>query len=149
MKIHVEIMRLSGDAIIPEYAHSDDSGCDLFSVEDVVISSGKHKLVKTGIKVAIPEGFEAQVRSKSGLALKQGLFVLNSPGTIDAGYRGEICVILANFSEQSINIEKGQKVAQMVIAPVFQAAFDEVGGLVETDRNAGGFGSTGLTNKSN
>jgi len=148
MKIHVEIMRISKDAIIPEYAHDDDSGCDLFSVEDVIIPPGKHKLIKTGIKIAIPIGFETQVRSKSGLALKQGLFVLNSPGTIDAGYRGEICVILANFSEQPTTIEKGQKVAQMVIMPVFQAAFDEVGRLDKTNRDAGGFGSTGL-NKSN
>lgn len=108
------------------------------------IESGKYALVKTGISIELPEGYEAQVRPRSGLALKQGVTVLNTPGTIDADYRGEIGVILINHSNVTFTYEKGDRIAQMVIAPVVQAKFEAVEDLSDTDRGAGGFGHTGV-----
>jgi dUTP pyrophosphatase len=131
----------------PEYAYDSDSGFDLRSTEDIWIFSGDRKLVPTGLRFDIPDGYEIQVRSKSGLALKQGLMVLNSPGTVDSGYQGEVKVILFNTSKENIKIEKGQKIAQAVICPVVNGKWVnlvKVESIQEKDRNDKGFGSTGL-----
>lgn len=131
----------------PEYAYQSDSGFDLRSTEDVWIFAGDRKLIPTGLRFDIPDGYEIQVRSKSGLALKQGLMVLNSPGTVDSGYQGEVKVILFNTSNQNIKIEKGQKIAQAVVCPVVNGKWVnliKVETIDEKDRNDKGFGSTGL-----
>jgi len=131
-------------ARLPEYAHPGDAGMDVRSVETVVIAPGARALVRTGLVMALPPGYEAQVRSRSGLALKHGVAVLNSPGTIDAGYRGEVGVILVNHGAEPFTVEVGMKVAQMVVAPVVHAEIAETDEVDETDRGAGGFGSTGI-----
>ena len=141
--MEIEIKKLHPNAIIPEYAHAGDSGCDLFSVEETIINHGEIGVIKTGLSIAVPVGFEAQVRPKSGLALKAGLTVLNTPGTVDAGYRGEIGVILINHGDQ-YQIKAGQKIAQLVICPVVRAKFVEVSELDTTARGEGSYGSTGL-----
>lgn len=138
-----KVKKLRKDAILPKYASSGDSGADLFTPEAVVIGAGERKLVKTGIAIALPEGYEAQVRSKSGLALKAGLMVLNSPGTVDEKYRGEVGVIIFNTDENDYEFNAGDKIAQLVISPISQSHFIEVDELDETDRGQGGFGSTG------
>ncbi len=140
----VKIKKLHSDAHTPHYAHFGDSGADLFSVEEAILHPMQRKAIATGLSAEVPQGFELQVRPKSGLALKSGLTVLNTPGTIDFGYRGEIKVILINLSEETYRIEKGQKIAQLVVAPVVYAEFQEVDELSETSRGEGGFGSTGL-----
>jgi len=136
--------RLVPEAVLPAYAHPSDAGMDLRSVRDVTIAPGARALVPTGLVVMLPPLYEAQVRPRSGLALKAGVTVLNTPGTIDSGYRGEIGVILANFGETAFEVKKGDKIAQMVIAPVTQPEIAETDVIDETDRGAGGFGSTGL-----
>jgi dUTP pyrophosphatase len=131
----------------PEYAYQSDSGFDLRSVEDIWVQANDRKLIPTGLRFDIPDGFEIQVRSKSGLALNQGLMVLNSPGTVDSGYQGEIKVIMFNTTNQKIKIEKGQKIAQAVVCPVVNGRWIDlikVEELSEKDRNDKGFGSTGL-----
>jgi len=138
------VRKLVPDAVMPGYAHEGDSGMDLYSVEDTVIKASQVKTVKTGLAIAMPKGFEAQVRPKSGLAAKFGITVLNTPGTVDSGYRGEIMVIMANHGMEDYRVEKGKKIAQMVIAKVEQAEVEETQELDETTRNEGGFGSTGL-----
>jgi dUTP pyrophosphatase len=131
----------------PEYAYESDSGFDLRSTEDLWIQANDRKLIPTGLRFDIPDGYEIQVRSKSGLALKQGLMVLNSPGTVDSGYQGEVKVIMFNTTNERIKIEKGQKIAQAVLCPVVNGKWvnlikvEEIG---EKDRNNQGFGSTGL-----
>jgi dUTP pyrophosphatase len=143
--IKVFFQKLHKDAITPEYKLMGDAGCDLFTIEDVLLKPGDIKLVSTGISIQIPENsMEAQIRSKSGLALKHGIIVLNSPGTIDSGYRGEIKVILANFGKDSYTFKKGDSIGQMVFAFVYRGHFIEVDGLNSTDRGSGGFGHTGL-----
>ena len=139
----LKIKKLSEDAIIPFYAHPGDAGLDLFSVEEVTIEPGKRKLVATGISIELPKNTEAQVRPRSGLALKYGVTVLNSPVTIDEGYRGEIKVILINHGEEAFKINKGDKIAQMVIMPVLTVGIEEVEILNDSERGEGGFGSTG------
>ena len=139
----LKIKKLNEDAIIPFYAHPGDAGLDLFSVEEVTIEPGKRKLVATGISIELPKNTEAQVRPRSGLALKYGVTVLNSPGTIDEGYRGEIKVILINHGEEAFKINKGDKIAQMVIMPVLTVGIEEVEILNDSERGEGGFGSTG------
>lgn len=141
MKVVFE--KITPTARIPEYAHPTDSGMDLFADEDCVILAGERQLISTGIKIMLPQNTEGQVRSKSGLALKYGLQVLNSPGTIDTNYRGEIKVIMLNTSKQDYHVEKGQKIAQLVVCPFYTCEIEQ-GILDETDRNTGGFGSTGL-----
>ena len=136
--------RVNPDAVLPSYAHPGDAGMDLRSVDDVAIPSGGRALVHTGLVVNLPQGYEAQVRPRSGLALKNGVTVLNTPGTIDAGYRGEIGVILANFGAEPFAVRKGDRIAQMVIAPVTTAEIVETDSIDDTDRGAGGFGSTGI-----
>ena len=129
---------------LPSYATDGSAGLDLLAaVEDeVVLAPGERRLVPTGIAIALPPGTEAQVRPRSGLALKHGITVLNSPGTIDSDYRGEVGVILINLGQAPFSIPRGSRIAQMVIAPVTRAAWQEVEDLEESARGAGGFGST-------
>ena len=117
----VKFRRIHPDASLPSYAHEGDAGMDVRSVEDLEIAPGARALVHTGLVMMLPPGWEAQVRPRSGLALKCGVTVLNTPGTIDAGYRGEVGVILANFGEAPFKVAKGDKVAQVVVAPVTRA----------------------------
>ena len=135
------------NAVDPIYAYTSDSGFDLHSVEEKWIFPLSRVLIPTGIHLDIPEGYEIQIRSKSGLALKNGLFVLNSPGTVDEGYTGEIQVILFNTTNEKIKIEKGQKIAQAVLCPVVSGKwikFVQVDEINSKDRNKQGFGSTGI-----
>jgi dUTP pyrophosphatase len=131
-------------ARLPSYAHPGDAGMDLFSVEDVSLPPGGRALVHTGLVMQLPPDAEAQVRPRSGLALKHGVTVLNAPGTIDAGYRGEVGVILINHGDVDFLVEKGMKIAQMVVSPVVRATIEETSVTDETDRGTGGFGSTGM-----
>lgn len=130
---------------LPEYATSDSAGLDIraFLNDSVVLLPLERKLIPTGLYLEIPRGYEVQIRPRSGFAFKQGVTVLNSPGTIDADYRGEIGVLLINLSSEPVTIESGDRVAQMVVAPYVQATLTTVETLTETERGAGGFGSTG------
>ncbi|RMF06540.1 dUTP diphosphatase [Candidatus Woesearchaeota archaeon] len=145
--LKVKVQKIRPDAIVPYYAHKGDSGVDLFANETKEIKPGERTLISTGIKIAVPEGYEAQVRPKSGLALKHGITVLNTPGTVDSGYRGEVGVIVINLGNEKYLVEKGKKIAQMVFQKVEEAELEEVEALDETSRNEGGFGSTGLEHK--
>lgn len=131
------------DEKLPEYATKGSAGADIKSIEDKTIYPGHREIISTGLFMAIPEGYEVQIRSKSGLAAKYGVMVLNSPGTIDSDYRGEVKVILYNTGYQSFTVGKGDKIAQMVVAKVEQAEFSKVLILTDTARGDGGFGSTG------
>ena len=147
--VKVEILQLPhGEGLaLPAYQSTDAAGLDLLAAvpetTPLVLAPGKHAMVPTGLAIALPSGFEAQVRPRSGLAAKHGVTVLNSPGTIDADYRGEISVILINHGEAPFAIRRGERVAQMVIAPVVQAQLVPVISLSATGRGSGGFGSTG------
>ena len=138
------IKRLSDEAIIPTYVHKGDAGMDIYSIEDKVINPGEYVLISTGIAISIPYGYEAQVRPKSGLSANFGLTVLNTPGTIDCHYRGEIKVICINLGKNQYKVEKKKKIAQLVFNKVEEVSFEEVSELDETMRGKGGFGSTGL-----
>ncbi|MEL7352942.1 MAG: dUTP diphosphatase [Cyanobacteria bacterium P01_A01_bin.116] len=140
----IKIVRLSPEAQLPRYEHADDSGLDLFAIAPHTILPGDTALVPTGIAIELPLGTEAQIRPRSGLALKHAITLVNTPGTIDAGYRGEIGVIVINHGKQPFEVLKGMKIAQMVIAPVIRAELEEVEQLSESLRGGGGFGSTGL-----
>lgn len=141
----LKIKKLNQDAIIPNYAHATDSGMDLYSVEDKIIAPSETTLIKTGISIELPKKTEAQIRPKSGIALKHSVTVLNTPGTIDEGYTGEIQIIMINHGKTAYKINKGEKIAQMVIMPVIRVAIQEVtNDLKNTSRGSGGFGSTGL-----
>lgn len=143
-KLEINVQKLNAGAKIPAYAHDGDAGVDLYSTIDHVLKPGERVLVPTGLKMAIPHGYEGQVRPKSGLALKHGLTVLNTPGTVDAPYRGEVGVILINLDTKTpYEIKKGEKVAQMVFNKVEYAAFTEAAELAVTTRGEGGYGSTG------
>jgi len=142
--MNLKIRKLNDLATVPFYAHTGDAGLDLFSVEDIEIPVGESKLVPTGISIELPPKTEAQIRPKSGLALKHQITVLNTPGTIDEGYRGEIGVILINHGKNTFQVSKGMKVAQMVISPVLQVEIEEVDNLSSTLRGDNGFGSTGV-----
>jgi dUTP pyrophosphatase len=128
---------------LPAYATKGAAGMDVVSAEDVTLAPGARHAVATGLAMAIPQGYEIQVRPRSGLALKHGISVPNTPGTIDSDYRGELKVILINLGSQPFVIARGDRVAQLVLAPVVQAGWDEVAQLDATERGAGGFGSTG------
>ena len=132
------------DAVLPSYAHPSDAGMDLRSVDDLTLAPGQRALVHTGLVMLLPPLYEAQVRPRSGLALKNGVTVLNTPGTIDSGYRGEVGVILINLGQAAFDVRKGDKIAQMVIAPVTQPNIEETDVVDETARGSGGFGSTGV-----
>ncbi|MCX8158535.1 MAG: dUTP diphosphatase [Candidatus Diapherotrites archaeon] len=140
----INVKKIDENAILPKYAHDDDSGMDIYANEEAIIKPLERKAIGTGIKVEIPKGYEAQVRPKSGLALNYGITVLNTPGTIDSGYRGEIKVILINLSNKEYKVEKGSKIAQLIFSRVEKVELKEVSELSETKRNEKGFGSTGL-----
>ena len=140
----LKIKKVHADAKLPQYQLPGSSGMDLHAVQSVYIAPGEHNLVKTGIKIELPKGFEAQVRPRSGLALKNSITVLNSPGTIDQGFLGEICVILVNHGKSGFRVDPGDRIAQLVIAPVEIVEIQEVDELSETERGEGGFGSTGV-----
>ncbi|HEX8380020.1 MAG TPA: dUTP diphosphatase [Allosphingosinicella sp.] len=143
--IDIEVKRLSnGEGLpLPSYASAGAAGLDMVAAEDVTLAPGARQAVATGFALAIPEGFEVQVRPRSGLALKHGITCLNTPGTIDSDYRGEVKVILANLGSENFEVRRGERIAQLVPAPVLRAAFREVDALEATERGGGGFGSTG------
>lgn len=145
MSVSVEVKRLphGQDLPLPAYATEGAAGMDVVSAEDVTLSPGARHPVATGLSVAIPQGYEIQVRPRSGLAFKHGITVPNTPGTIDSDYRGELKVLLINHGTVDFAIARGDRVAQLVLAPVVQAAWSEVEELDATARGAGGFGSTG------
>lgn len=145
--VEVRVVKLPSahDLPLPKYATAESAGMDLMAsiIEPVTLAPGERKLIPTGIAIQMPSGYEAQIRPRSGLAIKNGITVLNTPGTIDADYRGEIMVILVNLSDQDFTIERGMRVAQMIIAPFTQGNFSLVESLDSSERGAGGFGSTG------
>ena len=143
LTMKLKILRLHDSATIPKYAHSTDSGLDLVAVEEIKIPAKESRLIKTGIAIELPPDTEAQIRPRSGLALKHQITVLNTPGTVDEGYRGEIGVILINHGNSSFTVTQGMKIAQMVIAPVIRVEIEEISQLSSTSRGVGGFGSTG------
>ncbi|MDJ0979314.1 MAG: dUTP diphosphatase [Erythrobacter sp.] len=145
MPVKVEVKRLGHgtDLPLPAYATDGAAGMDVVSVEDVTLEPGARHAVATGLSMAIPRGYEIQVRPRSGLAFKHGITVPNTPGTIDSDYRGELKVLLINHGREPFVIARGDRIAQLVLAPVVQAAWDEVEELDATARGAGGFGSTG------
>ena len=140
------IKRLSKEVILPQYETDGSSGLDLaaFIDKNIEIKPRKSEIIPTGLAVAVPKNFEIQIRPRSGLAAKNQISVLNTPGTIDADYRGELKVILINLSDKSFIVEKGLRIAQMVLCPVVKAKLKEVDSLVDTKRGSDGFGSTGL-----
>jgi dUTP pyrophosphatase len=146
--VKVALQRLAHGAglPLPDYATADAAGMDLVAAvtKPVTLAPGERGLVPTGLAIALPAGFEAQVRPRSGLALKHGVTLLNSPGTIDADYRGEIGVILVNLGQAPFTVERGTRIAQMVVAPVTRVSWTETATLPETARGSGGFGSTGV-----
>lgn len=144
----IDVCRLphGADLPLPQYETAGAAGMDLLAAVDapLLIPPGGRTAVPTGLMIAVPHGYEAQVRPRSGLAFKQGLTVINAPGTVDSDYRGEVAVLLVNLGDQPVEITRGMRIAQMVIAPVLQASLREVDALPETSRGAGGFGSTGV-----
>ena len=144
-RVAVQVRRLphSAGLDLPAYATEGAAGMDVLSAETVTIGAGKRHAVATGLAIAIPAGYEIQVRPRSGLALKHGITVPNTPGTIDSDYRGELKVILINHGEDTFAIARGDRIAQLVVAPVTQGVWEEVEDLDDTDRGSGGFGSTG------
>lgn len=149
MNRNIQIKKLSnfGDLELPSYATEQSAGMDLCAAiyEDIVIKPMERKLVPTGISIALPQGFEAQIRPRSGLALKNGITVPNSPGTIDADYRGEVCVILMNLGSEDFVVTRGLRIAQMIVAEYTTVQWNLVDELSETARGSGGFGSTGVS----
>lgn len=142
--IKIKIISEHGDEMIPEYATSGASGMDIRACESGEIPAGEFKLVKTGLYLEIPVGYEAQIRPRSGLALKKGVTVLNTPGTIDSDYRGELGIILINHSKETFYFEKGDRISQMVFAEVIRADIEKSEKLETTDRADGGFGHSGV-----
>lgn len=141
--LSVKIKQLHENAIIPKYQTTGSAGMDLHSVEDMELWVGETKAIPTGIAISVPDGHEAQIRPRSGLAVNRQITVLNSPGTIDSDYTGEIKVILINHSDEIFRIKRGDRIAQIVFAPISRAHFEVVSELESTCRGAGGFGSTG------
>lgn len=145
-EVQIRVKRLNHGAglAMPAYATSGAAGMDICTAESLLLRTGKRHAVATGFAFAIPDGFEVQVRPRSGLALNHGITCLNTPGTIDCDYRGEIKIILANLGDEDFQINRGDRIAQLVVAPVTQAAMIEVETIDATARGAGGFGSTGV-----
>lgn len=143
--VPVEKLAHGRDLDLPAYGSAEAAGCDLLAAveETLTLAPGARALVPTGLRLALPAGYEAQVRPRSGLAAKHGITVLNTPGTVDSDYRGEVKVILINLGEADFEIARGMRIAQMVVAPVTRVAWVEDGDLVASERGAGGFGSTG------
>ena len=139
----IDVMKIVGDAHLPTYAKDGDAGADLYSLHSVNIMPGEYKLVSTGIAMAIPKDYVGLIHPRSGLAAKHGITVLNAPGTIDAGYRGEIKVLLINHGKEIYNIERAERIAQLVIQKVENVFFEPVDELDATERGIGGFGSSG------
>ena len=144
-KLNIPIV-LENGAEVPVYATPQSAGADVKCLESFTLNPGERKLVPTGIKIAVPDGYECQVRPRSGLAVKHGITVLNAPGTIDADYRGECCVLLINMGSKPYDFVAGERIAQFVISPVVQANWDAVLFLDQTERGEGGFGHSGKTN---
>ena len=143
-QLDILVTKLDNDAVIPTYAKPGDAGADLYSISDLVLAPGERALVKTGIAIALPNGYVGLVHPRSGLGLKNGISVVNTPGTIDAGYRGEIGVVLINHDlHESFQVKKGDRIAQLVIQKVENAQFKMVDQLPESERSTGGYGSTG------
>ena len=140
---NVYFLRKDVRASVPEYKTHAAAGADLRSTIDALLLPGQWKAIPTGLVIALPEGYEAQIRPRSGLAIKNGIGLLNSPGTIDADYRGEIKIILINLGDEPFSVKRGDRIAQMVVREVFQGEWRTVDELPETDRNDGGFGHTG------
>ena len=142
--LEILVTKLDNDAVIPTYAKPGDAGADLYSISDLVLAPGERALVRTGIAIALPNGYVGLVHPRSGLGLKSGISVVNTPGTIDAGYRGEIGVVLINHDlHESFQVKKGDRIAQLVIQKVENADFKLVNQLPESERATGGYGSTG------
>jgi len=140
----VQVVRLDPDLPLPDYAHPGDAGADLLTAVDVALAPGERCLVPTGIALAVPEGYVALVHPRSGLAARHGLSIVNTPGTVDAGYRGEIKVLLVNLDpREPVALRRGDRIAQLVVQRVERAVFTEVDVLGDSDRGAGGYGSTG------
>ncbi len=139
----LKVKKLDDNAKLPAYAHPGDAGLDLFSNTEIEIPAGETRLVPTGISIELPPSTEAQIRPRSGLALKNSITVLNTPGTIDSGYRGEVGVILINHSKTTFKITKHMKIAQMIVKPIIKVEVQEADDLTTTKRGSGGFGSTG------
>ncbi|MCM3568332.1 dUTP diphosphatase [Neobacillus mesonae] len=144
MDFNLKVKLIHKDAILPFQANPGDAGLDLFAIEEKVIKPGEAELIHTGIILELPKGTEAQVRPRSGLALKHSVTVLNSPGTIDEGYRGEVQVILINHGKKDFKVEKQMRIAQMVIAPIARINITQVEELTDSERGIGGFGSSGI-----
>ena len=142
-KLGVKVKILTPDAIIPKYQTEEAAGFDMHSVDEKTIKAGERDVIKTGLAVALPKGYELQVRPRSGLALKHGITLPNSPGTIDSDYRGELMIIILNTGKEDFAIKKGDRIAQAVIKEILQADFAVVDELDSTERGTGGFGSTG------
>lgn len=142
--VEIMLQRLDAAVALPSYAHPGDAGADLCSTEDFVLAPGERRLVATGIAIAIPDGYAAFVHPRSGLAARQGLSIVNAPGTIDAGYRGEVSVCLINTDRgESVSITRGDRIAQLVVQPISRASFTVVTTLPGSVRGSGGHGSTG------
>lgn len=144
VELSVQVVRLDPDLPLPSYARAGDAGADLMTTVDVTLDPGERALVPTGIAVALPSGYVALVHPRSGLAVRHGLSIVNTPGTVDAGYRGEIQVLLINHDPATaIHLQRGDRIAQLVIQRVERAIFTEVGRLPDSERGEGGYGSTG------
>lgn len=143
-KVRVKVKKIHPDAVIPQYKTSGSAGFDLYAIEDVEIQPGETKQIRTGLIFEIPEGYEIQIRPRSGMSLKTPLRISNAPGTIDSDYRGEVMIIAENTSIMPFQVEKGTRIAQGVLQKVPQAEFIEVEKVSETERGEGGFGSTGI-----
>jgi dUTP pyrophosphatase len=143
--LHIRCRKVRPEAIVPVYATEHAAGVDLHAAldEPLLLQPGERTLIPTGLVLAIPPGFEGQVRPRSGLALRQGIALVNAPGTIDADYRGEIGIIIINHGQEAVTFAPGDRIAQLVVAPVSRVAFEEVAELDTTSRAAGGFGHTG------
>jgi dUTP pyrophosphatase len=148
VEVRIPVIRtaVARDLPLPAYATPGDAGMDLYAAVEieVTLQPGERALISTGLKVAIPHGYEAQVRPRSGLALRHGITMVNSPGTIDAGYRGEIGVLLINHGQEPFTVRRGDRIGQMVVAPIARAVWEEVTELPPSERGEGGFGSTGV-----
>jgi dUTP pyrophosphatase len=146
LQVALKILPHGSGLPLPSHATIDSAGVDLAAAvtDDLALAPGKRAAVPTGIAIALPRGYEAQIRPRSGLALRHGITVLNSPGTIDADYRGEISIVLINHGEETVIVTRGQRIAQLVVAPVMRVAWREVADLPDSHRGAGGYGSTGI-----
>ena len=146
VKIHIKRLRKDPLVALPQYMTEGSSGMDLFAClqTELTLQPGERRLIPTGVSVAIPDGFEGQVRPRSGLAIRNGIGLINAPGTIDADYRGEVAVLLINFGNEPFTVRNGDRIAQMIISRVFRATWEEVEDLPPTQRQGGGFGHTGI-----